>query len=72
MQVLLLDQVGKLPYSMALVMVGSRACQTSPLEYLCLALDKVGLGRSIAKQCLSTFINVYQYLFSTFLCYAAG
>ena len=60
-QVLLLDQVGELPYSMPLVMVGSRARQRSPLEHLWLALCKVGLGRIIVEQCLPTFINVYQH-----------
>ena len=44
MQVLLLAQVGELPYSMAVVMGGSRASWRFPLEHPCLALGKVGLG----------------------------
>ena len=57
-QVLLLVRVGGLLSSMAPVMEGSRLCQRSLLEHLCLALGKgkVGLGRG------SSWGNVFQRL----------
>ena len=73
-QVLLLVRVGGLPSSMAPVMKGSRLCQRSLSEHLCLALGKgkVGLGRGSSWgnvfQCLSTLDNiVLQHFFGMLL-----
>ena len=75
-QVLLLDQVGGLSYSMTLVMGGSRACRRFPLEHPCLALGKVGL-RGISLKWFSIgfvllFVKAYSSSDSHYLGLAGG